>query len=168
MPDESEDHCPICNQDLNEGPCKHLAACWDTLSGYPDEAGGSVCESGALDPLDLAVGELNEALVEAEPDDREAILASLAASGIIPPDFIAEVRDSAWPGIGYFEDVIVKAIESSPGFVSYTSFIIDHGPGCSEVVNSWFMREPKKCHTAVKAAIKPVVKQITQSLAKRG
>ena len=168
MSEESEDHCPICNQDLNEGPCKHLAACWDTLSGYPDETGGFVCESCVLDPLHEAVGELNEVLEDAEPDDREAVLGSLAASGMIPATFIAEVRDCAWPGIGHFEDVIVKAIESAAGFVTHTSFIIDRGPGFSEQVNSWFTREPRKCHTAVRAAIKPVVKLITQSLAKRG
>lgn len=167
MPDESEDLCPICSHNLNEGPCDHLVACWDTLSGYPDETGGSVCESGVLESLEEVVGELNEVLEDAKPVDREAVLRSLASSGIIPAAFIEEVRDCAWPGIGHLQDVIVEAIESAPGFVSHTSFMIDHG-GWGEQVNSWFTREPKKCHTAVRAAIKPVVKQITLSLTERG
>lgn len=166
MSEESGDVCPVCNHDINEGPCRHLVACWDSLYGYPDETGGSLCDSGVLDPLCEAVGELNEVLEGAATDEREAALGSLAESSTIPAGFLEAVRCREWPGIGHFQDVVIKAIESAPGFVSRTSFTIDRGPGFSEHVNSWFTREPNKCHSAVGTAIKPVVSHISQSLAK--
>lgn len=157
--------CPICGHDNLEGPCKHLVLSFDEdLGSYWDCCGGVLPELETLEPLAEALAALEELLEEDEDLDLDTLASRLAAIDGIPAEFIQAVRDT-WISLKYFEPIVVSAIESTKGFAGQVDDHIDHSPGLTWDIRSWFATNPKACCKSVKDAVKPLVKSINDVLA---